>query len=102
MADFYVSAPGETLPPLPDGPKLCDGTDMRVVHNAFLWGYEKAFGLVRHVPAGDTGRSEFVGQWLADLDASLLEQRAPACALHVGQMRSRRRRRPDAPPPGRS
>lgn len=102
MVDFYVSAPGETLPPLPDGPKLCDGTDMRVVHNAFLWAYEKAFTMVRGVTAGDTARSEFVGQWLADLDASLhahhesedlllwgrLEQRAPACALHVGQMRA--------------
>jgi hemerythrin-like domain-containing protein len=46
-------------------------------------------------------RSEFLGQWLADIDATLhthhesedellwdkLEQRAPACALHVAQMR---------------
>lgn len=102
MVDFYVSAPGETVPPVPAGPKLCDGKEMRVVHNSFLWGYEKAFALVRGAPPGDTGRSEFLGQWLADLDASLhthhesedlllwdkLEQRAPACALHVGQMRA--------------
>lgn len=105
MVDFYVSAPGETLPPLPDGPQLCNGKEMRVVHNAFLWGYEKASELVRGAPAGDTQRSEFLGQWLADLDASLhvhhesedellwdkLEQRAPACALHVEQMRAHHR-----------
>jgi hypothetical protein len=98
----YVSLPGETVPPVPDGPKLCSGDDMRILHNAFLWGYEQAPGMVRGVPAGDVARSEFLGQWLADLDATLhthhesedellwakLEQRAPACALHVGQMRA--------------
>ena len=58
--------------------------------------------MVRGAPAGDVARSEFLGEWLAVLDASLhthhesedqllwdkLEQRAPACALHVGQMRA--------------
>ena len=75
---------------------------MRILHNALLWAYAQAPGLVRGVAAGDTSRSKFVGQWLADLDATLhvhhqgeddllwgkLEQRAPACALHVGQMRA--------------
>ena len=98
----YVSLPGETPPPVPDGPRLCNGDDMRILHNAFLWGYEVAPGMVRGAPAGDVARSEFLGQWLADLDATLhthhesedellwdkLEQRAPACALHVGQMRA--------------
>jgi hypothetical protein len=102
MTMEYVSLPGETTPPVPDGPKLCDGDDMRILHNAFLWAYEEAPGLARGVPAGDVARSEFLGQWLADLDATLhthhesedellwdkLEQRAPACALHVGQMRA--------------
>jgi hypothetical protein len=102
MTMEYVSLPGETPPPVPDGPKLCNGDDMRIVHNAFLWGYEQAPALVRGVSPGDTARSEFVGQWLADLDATLhthhesedeylwdrLAQRAPACALHVGQMRA--------------
>ncbi len=102
MTMEYVSQPGETAPPVPDGPKLCDGDDMRILHNAFLWGYEEAPGMVRGCPAGDVARSEFLGQWLADLDATLhthhesedqflwdrLEQRAPACALHVGQMRA--------------
>ena len=102
MTMEYVSLPGETTPPVPDGPKLCNGDDMRILHNAFLWAYEVAPGLVRGVAPGDTTRSEFVGQWLADLDATLhthhesedeflwarLEQRAPGCALHVGQMRA--------------
>jgi hypothetical protein len=100
--DFYVAAPGETAAPVPDGPRLCQGDDMRVVHDMFLWGYARAPGLVRGVVAGDTARSELVGQWLGDLDATLhvhhesedtllwdrIEGRAPGCALHVGQMRA--------------
>lgn len=102
MVDFYVSAPGESAPPIPEGPQLCSGGEMRILHNVFLWAYEKAPILIRGVRAGDTERSEFVGQWIADIDATLhvhhesedallwgkLEQRAPACALHVGQMRA--------------
>jgi hypothetical protein len=102
MTDFYTAAPDETAPPVPDGPKLCNGSEMRILHNAFLWSYGRAPGLIRGVAAGDTGRSSYVGQWLADLNASLhvhhegedellwsrLEQRAPACALHVAQMRA--------------
>ncbi len=102
MTMEYVSLPGESAPPVPDGPKLCNGDDMRILHNAFLWAYAEAPGLVRGAPGGDVARSEFLGQWLADLDATLhthhesedellwgkLEQRAPACALHVGQMRA--------------
>ena len=102
MTMEYVSLPGETAPPVPDGPKLCNGDDMRILHNAFLWAYEEAPGLVRGAAAGDVARNEFLGQWLAVLDATLhthhesedqflwdrLEQRAPACALHVGQMRA--------------
>jgi hypothetical protein len=42
MTMEYVSLPGETVPPVPDGPKLCDGDDMRILHNAFLWGYQEA------------------------------------------------------------
>ncbi|WP_421743087.1 hemerythrin domain-containing protein [Cellulomonas sp.] len=102
MVEFYVAEPGETAPPVPEGPQLCNGQDMRVVHNAFLWSYERAPGLVRSVAAADTARSELVGRWLTDIDATLhehhhsedqllwdkLEQRAPACALHVSQMRA--------------
>lgn len=102
MTDFYTAAPEETQPPIPAGPSLCNGMDMRVVHSAFLWGYERAPQLVRATPPGDTDRADFVGQWIGDLDATLhvhhhsedellwdrLEQRAPACALHVAQMRA--------------
>ena len=102
MTDFYSAAPGETSPPIPDGPRLCTGADMRVLHSAFLWGYGEAPGLVRTTPAGDLARAQFVGQWAGDIDATLhvhhqsedellwprLEQRAPACALHVAQMRA--------------
>jgi hypothetical protein len=102
MTDFYTAAPGEIAPPVPDGPKLCSGSEMRILHNAFLWTYGRAAGLIRGVDAGDTARSAFVGQWLADLGVALhvhhegedellwspLEQRAPSCALHVAQMRA--------------
>ena len=30
MTMEYVSLPGETPPPVPDGPKLCSGDDMRI------------------------------------------------------------------------
>ncbi|HET8926732.1 MAG TPA: hemerythrin domain-containing protein, partial [Microbacterium sp.] len=102
MAIEYVSLPGEAPPPVPDGPKACSGDEMRILHNAFLWAYEQAPELIRSASPGDIARSEFVGQWLADLDATLhthheseddllwgkIEQRSPACALHVGQMRA--------------
>lgn len=102
MTDFYTAAPEETQPPIPVGPSLCNGTDMRVVHSAFLWAYGRAPELVRATRQGDSDRAEFVGQWIGDLDATLhvhhhsedellwerLEQRAPACALHVAQMRA--------------
>lgn len=102
MSNFYAPAAGEVQPPVPEGPRLCDGIDMRVVHSTFLWAYEQAPALIRSTPAGDTERSAFVGLWIRDMDASLhvhhhsedellwdrLEQRAPACALHVAQMRA--------------
>lgn len=103
MTEFYVSHPGETPPPVPDGPPLCTASyDMRMLHNGLLWCYERAAGLVREVAPGDTARSGYVGRWLGDLDATLhshhetedaylwdrLAQRAPACALHVTQMKT--------------
>jgi hypothetical protein len=102
MTIEYVSLPGEERPPVPDGPKLCNGDEMRILHNAFLWAYDHAPALIASTAPGDTVRSQFVGQWLADLDATLhthhesedellwdkIEQRSPTCALHVGQMRA--------------
>jgi len=73
---------------------------MRRIHRFFLWAYDEAPGLVRSVSPGDTGRAAYVGEVLGNFDRVLhvhhegedllmypqLEQRAPACALHVGQM----------------
>jgi hypothetical protein len=101
MTDFFTMQPGETAAPLPPGPVLCTGSaSMRRIHRFFLWAYDEAPGLVRSVSAGDTARAKYVGEVLGNFDKVLhvhhegedllmypqLEQRAPACALHVGQM----------------
>jgi len=66
----------------------------------FLWAYGEAPALVRSVAEGDTGRARYVGEVLGNFDKILhlhhegedllmypkLEQRAPACVLHVQQM----------------
>lgn len=101
MTDFFTMQPGETAAPLPPGPVLCTGTAaMRRIHRFFLWAYDEAPGLVRSVSPGDTARAAYVAEVLGNFDKVLhvhhegedllmypqLEQRAPACALHVGQM----------------
>ncbi|ADX72274.1 hemerythrin domain-containing protein [Pseudarthrobacter phenanthrenivorans] len=101
MTDFFTMQPGETAAPLPPGPVLCTGTAaMRRIHRFFLWAYDEAPGLVRSVQPGDTKRAAYVGEVLGNFDKVLhvhhegedllmypqLEQRAPACALHVAQM----------------
>jgi hypothetical protein len=98
---FFTMQPAETAAPLPPGPVLCTGSEgMRRIHRFFLWAYDEAPGLVRSVRAGDTARAAYVGEVLGNFDKVLhihhegedllmypqLEQRAPACALHVGQM----------------
>jgi iron-sulfur cluster repair protein YtfE (RIC family) len=64
------------------------------------WAYDEAPGLVRSAAAGDTARAAYVGEVLGNFDKILhihhegedllmypqLEERAPACALHIGQM----------------
>lgn len=101
MTDFFTMQPGETAAPLPPGPVLCAGTaGMRRIHRVFLWAYDEAPGLVRSAAAGDTARASYVGEVLGNFDKLLhthhesedllmypqLAERAPACALHVGQM----------------
>ena len=102
MSDFYVALPGETAPPVPPGAKLCNGDDMRILHSAFLFAYPRMAQLVRDAPPGDTARAALVAEWLGDIDNTLhihhtdeeellfdqLAERAPACALHVGQMKA--------------
>ena len=80
----------------------CDTADMLMIHRLFRWLFGDAPGLVRGVAAGDTARAEVVGAHIEQIVAGLhlhhqgedlllwdlLESRAPACALHVGQMRT--------------
>ena len=101
MTDFFTNQPGETAAPLPPGPVLCTGTaGMRRIHRFFLWAYDEAPGLVRSAAAGDTARAAYVGEVLGNFDKVLhihhegedllmypqMKDRAPACALHIGQM----------------
>ncbi|MFD4991251.1 hemerythrin domain-containing protein [Cellulosimicrobium cellulans] len=89
--------------PLPAGQHPgCDTSGMFLVHRIFRWLYRELPELVREVRPGDTGRSAVVGRY-AHLDFfalhmhhetedmvlwDRLEMRAPACALHVEQMRA--------------
>lgn len=73
---------------------------MRRIHRFFLWAYDEAPGLVHSTRPGDTERAQYVGEVLGNFDKVLqmhhegedqlmyprLEERAPACALHVAQM----------------
>ncbi|MFJ4230255.1 hemerythrin domain-containing protein [Cellulosimicrobium cellulans] len=89
--------------PLPSGQHPgCDTSGMLLVHRIFRWLYRELPELVCEVRPGDTARSAVVGRY-AHLDFfalhmhhetedlvlwDRLEVRAPACALHVGQMRA--------------
>ena len=89
--------------PLPAGQQPgCDTSGMLLVHRIFRWLYRELPELVREVQPGDTARSAVVGRY-AHLDFfalhmhhetedlvlwDRLEVRAPACVLHVGQMRA--------------
>lgn len=99
--DFFTLREGESTAPIPAGPVLCQASAaMRRVHRVFLWAYQEAPGLVRSVTAGDRARSAYVGEVLGTFDKLLhvhhesedllmypkLAARAPACALHVGEM----------------
>lgn len=101
MSDFFTMQAGETAAPVPDGPVLCPASaSMRRIHRVFLWAYDEAPGLARSVAAGDTERSAYVADVFRNFDHFLhihhegedllmypqLEQRAPACALHVAEM----------------
>lgn len=80
----------------------CDTSDMLTIHALFRRAFTDAPVLVRGVPAGDTGRAAVVAAHVGEVAEALhhhhetedellwdrLEQRAPACALHVGRMRA--------------
>ena len=80
----------------------CDTSDMLTIHALFRRAFADAPVLVRGVADGDTARMLPVTGHVRELAGALhhhhagedlllwdtLEQRAPACALHVGLMRS--------------
>ena len=80
----------------------CDTSDMLTIHALFRRAFTDAPVLVRGVADGDTARMLAVADHVREVAAALhhhhegedlllwdtLEQRAPACALHVGLMRS--------------
>ncbi len=80
----------------------CDTSDMLTIHALFRRAFTDLPGLVRGVPDGDRERMRAVSGHVRELAAALhhhhegedlllwdrLEQRAPACALHVGLMKS--------------
>lgn len=80
----------------------CDTADIFMIHRLFRWLFGDAPGLVRGVADGDDARAEVVGDHIEQIVAGLhlhhhgedlllwdrLESRAPACALHIGQMRA--------------
>lgn len=80
----------------------CDTSDMLHIHALFRRAFTDLPGLVRGVPDGDLERMRAVAGHTREVAAALhnhhegedqllwdkLEERAPACALHVGLMRS--------------
>ena len=80
----------------------CDTSDMLTIHALFRRAFTDAPALVRGVSDGDTDRMLVVADHVREVATALhhhhegedlllwdtLEQRAPACALHVGLMRS--------------
>lgn len=80
----------------------CNTADMLIIHRLFRRLFTDAPVLVRGVPDGDTARASVVADHVAEIAGGLhhhhdtedtllwdlLEARAPACALHVGQMRA--------------
>ena len=85
--------------------RTCDTSGMLVIHEVLRRRFAALPGLVRSVRAGDRGRAATVGAHVEEFAALLhehhatedarlwgtLESRAPACALHVGRMRSQHR-----------
>ncbi|MDM7830791.1 hemerythrin domain-containing protein [Cellulomonas edaphi] len=80
----------------------CDTSDMLTIHALFRRAYTDAPVLVRGVAGGDVARARAVAAHVREVSQALhhhhqgedtllwerLEQRAPACALHVGLMRA--------------
>ncbi|GAB3602545.1 hemerythrin domain-containing protein [Microbacterium aureliae] len=96
-----VKLPSSGGRPAPDA-SGCDTSGLILVHRIFRWLYRELPLLVRAVGPGDTARAAIVGDY-AHLDFfalhlhhetedtvlwDRLEQRDPACSIHVGLMRT--------------
>ncbi|MGI9822230.1 hemerythrin domain-containing protein [Agromyces sp. Marseille-Q5079] len=87
--------------PEPAGPKTCDARGMAEIHRLFKVGFGEGPTLVHGVVEADAAHADVVGDHLAMLSTGLhahhegedamlwdrLEQRAPACSLHIERMR---------------
>ncbi|SDT15845.1 hemerythrin domain-containing protein [Microterricola viridarii] len=83
------------------GTKSCDASGMAEIHRMFRAGFGEGAALIRGVREGDAAHADRVGQHLANLSTGLhghhegedtllwdrLEERAPACTVHVERMR---------------
>lgn len=89
-------------PVAPEPRPRCDTTDMIHIHQMFRSTFGRFPELVAGIADGDVGRAAVVAAHISEIGAMLhhhhevedellwdtLEQRAPACALHVAVMRS--------------
>ncbi|WP_372700045.1 hemerythrin domain-containing protein [Arthrobacter sp. JSM 101049] len=89
-------------PTAPEPRARCDTTDMLHIHQMFRSTFGRFPELVAGVADHDTGRATVVAAHISEIGAMLhhhhevedellwdtLEQRAPACALHIAVMRS--------------
>lgn len=87
---------------VPRGEKTCDARGMAEIHRLFKAGFGEGAALVNGVAEADAAHADVVGDHLAMLSTSLhahhegedarlwgpLEQRAPACAMHVERMKA--------------
>ncbi|ANJ28127.1 hemerythrin domain-containing protein [Agromyces aureus] len=98
--------PAAALPSSGDAPtpgaKTCDASGMAEIHRLFKVGFGEGPALVTGVGEADAAHADVVGDHLAMLSTSLhahhegedarlwgaLEQRAPACAVHVERMKA--------------
>ncbi|GAA3633666.1 hypothetical protein GCM10022200_16030 [Microbacterium awajiense] len=94
----------EALPASGDTPpaKTCDAGGMAEIHRLWRRGFGEAPDLVRGVGTADLPHADAVGEHLATLSSTLhshheaedenlwskLEERAPACAVHVERMKA--------------
>ena len=86
---------------VPEAGKTCDARGMAEIHRMFRAGFGEAPALVSGVAEGDSAHADIVGDHLGMLSVALhahhqgedthlwdtLEQRAPACAVHVERMK---------------